>query len=96
MKLFVGNIPFASSESEMRDLFSEKYTSLTSFKLIMDRETGRSRGFGFAEFSSQEEAEQAVAELNGYNFNGKELVVNEARPQEKRTDRGRPFKNNRY
>lgn len=95
MKLFIGNIPFASNESEMKDLFSEKYTSLTSFKLIIDRETGRSRGFGFAEFSSKEEAEQAVEEMNGYNFNGKNLVVNEARPQEKRTNNRRSF-NNQY
>lgn len=91
MKLFVGNIPFASSESEMKDLFS-KYESLTSFKLIMDHMSGRSRGFGFAEFSSQEDAEKAIEELNGYNFNGKALIVNEARPQEKRTDNKRNFK----
>ena len=83
MKLFVGNIPFSMTEEELRQIF-EGCGSILSCKLIVDFETGRSRGFGFIEYSSKEEAEKAIAEINQREVNGKKLVVNEARAKEKR------------
>jgi RNA recognition motif-containing protein len=83
MKLFVGNIPFSMSEEDLRETF-EEFGSMISCKLIKDAETGRSRGFGFIEYSSKEEAEAAIENLNETEVQGKRLVVNEARPQEKR------------
>jgi RNA recognition motif-containing protein len=94
MKLYVGNLPLSYKESDLEDLFKE-FTSVISCKLIIDRETGRSKGFGFVEFSSKDEAVKAISELNGKDADGRALVVNEARPQEKK-DMGsrRPFNNN--
>ena len=82
-KLYVGNLPFTYTEQELSDLFSE-YGAVGSAKLITDRETGRSRGFGFVEFENDAEAEAAIAGANGKDLGGRPLVVNEARPQEKR------------
>ena len=65
----------------MRELFS-KYPSVTTAVVIMDRQTGRSRGFGFVEFSDSQDAEKAISEMNGTDIEGRKLVVNEARPQE--------------
>ena len=83
MKLYIGNLPLSLEESEFEKIFSN-YESVTSCKLIINRETNQSRGFGFVEFSSKDEAEQAIKELNKKEVNGKTLVVNEARPQEKK------------
>ena len=94
MKLYVGNIPYSATEEDLKELFV-KYSSVKSCKLIIDRETQRSKGFGFVEFDSKEEAMQAITDLNGKDFNGKALVVNEARPQPERRDRDRSFNNNR-
>ena len=91
MRLFVGNIPYSMSEDELREVF-EECGNITSCKLIIDRDTGRSKGFGFVEFESKEEAESAVEKFNNADVNGKTLVVNEARPQEKKTFK-RPFNN---
>jgi len=85
MKLFVGNIPYSMSESELRELF-EKVGELESCKLIMDRETGRSKGFGFVEYKTEEDASEAMEQLNEADVQGKKLVVNKARPQEKRNN----------
>ena len=85
MKLFVGNIPYSMSESELRELF-EKVGELESCKLIMDRETGRSKGFGFVEYKTEEDASEAMEQLNEAYVQGKKLVVNKARPQEKRNN----------
>ncbi|MEI8301086.1 MAG: RNA-binding protein [Chlamydiota bacterium] len=97
MKLYVGNLPLNNfTESDLQNLFST-YSSVISCKLIFDRETNRSKGFGFVEFSSKDEAEQAIADLNTKEVGGRKLVVNEARPQEKREGTGgprRPFNNN--
>lgn len=82
-KLYVGNLPFSFTEDELKDLFSE-FGTVTHVKLITDRETGRSRGFGFVEFESDDEAEKSIAETNGKDMGGRALIVNEARPQEKR------------
>lgn len=80
MNIYVANIPFKASEDELRTLF-ESHGDVTSVKIILDKETNRSRGFGFVEMSSADDAKKAINELNGYNFLGKVLVVNEARPK---------------
>ena len=81
MKLYVGNLSFNTSEQSLRDLFSA-HGEVSSASLVMDRDTGRPRGFGFVEFSNDEQARAAIAALNGKNFDGRDLTVNEARPRE--------------
>jgi cold-inducible RNA-binding protein len=83
MKLYVGNISFDTSQQDLEKLFGEIGT-VTSANMIEDRETGRPRGFGFIEMSSKEEAQNAIAQLNGKEVDGRELKVNEAKPQENR------------
>lgn len=78
-RLYVGNLPFSASEDDVRDLFSQNDRSVSEVKLITDRETGRPRGFGFVEMANDADAESAVEELDGYNFGGRPLKVNEAR-----------------
>ncbi len=80
MNIYVANIPFKASEDELKGLF-EQHGEVTSVKIILDKETNRSRGFGFVEMADNDSAKQAINELNGYNFLGKDLVVNEARPK---------------
>ena len=82
-KLYVGSLPYSTNEQELSQLFSQ-YGTVQSAKVITDRYTGQSRGFGFVEMSTGEEAQKAIAGLNGSNMGGRTLVVNEARPQEKR------------
>src|ERR1044071_149709 len=81
MKLYVGNLSFQTSDSELEELFSQAGT-VDSVNIINDRDTGRSRGFGFVEMSSKEEGDAAIAALNGKEINGRALVVNEARQRE--------------
>lgn len=81
MKLYVGNLSFNTSEQALRELFSA-HGEVSSASLVMDRETGRPRGFGFVEFSNDEHAKAAIAALNGKNVDGRDLTVNEARPRE--------------
>jgi len=83
MNIYVGNLSYEMSEDELRDAFSA-YGEVSSVKILMDRETGRSRGFGFVEMPSQSEGEAAVAQLNGKDVSGRALRVNEARPRESR------------
>ncbi|WP_333819361.1 RNA recognition motif domain-containing protein [Ohtaekwangia sp.] len=80
MNIYVANIPFKASEDELRELFQE-HGDVTSVKIVFDKLTNRSRGFGFVEMSDGASAKDAINELNGYNFLGKDLVVNEARPR---------------
>ena len=80
MNIYVANIPFKASEQELKGLF-EEYGEVSSAKIIMDKVTQRSRGFGFIEMSDESAGRQAITSLNGYNFLGKTLVVNEARPK---------------
>jgi RNA recognition motif-containing protein len=87
MKLYVGNLSFNTSASDLQNIFGEIGT-VESANLIEDRETGRSRGFAFVEMSSQAEGENAIAQLNGKEVDGRELKVNEAKPQEKRNNGG--------
>ena len=82
-KLYVGGLPYATTENELEDLFSEHGT-VESARVITDRMTGRSKGFGFVEMSSQEEAEAAIEKLNNSNLEGRTLTVNVAKPREKR------------
>jgi RNA recognition motif-containing protein len=86
-KLFVGSLPFKMTEDELQGLFAE-YGNVVSAKIIIDRELGRSRGFGFVEFESDDEAKAAIDGLNGKDVDGRALVVSEARPQAPRENRG--------
>jgi RNA recognition motif-containing protein len=83
--LYVGNLPFGTTADDLREEFS-KFGTVTSAQIINDRETGRSRGFGFVEMSDG--ADEAVAQLNGAMFQGRTLTVNEARPREDRPRNG--------
>ncbi len=87
MNLYVGNLNLDLSEDELRDVF-EGYGGVISCKVIMDRETGRSRGFAFIEMGNQSDGSTAIDALNGYELLGKNLKVNEARPREDRGNRG--------
>ena len=87
MKLYVGNLAFQTSSSDLQQLFGQAGT-VESASVIEDRDTGRSRGFGFVEMSSKEEGEAAISQFNGKEFNGRNLTVNEARPREDRGNRG--------
>lgn len=84
MKLFVGNFSFSTTESDLQNLFAP-YGNVESVSVVTDRQTGRSRGFGFVEMSDRGEAEKAIEALNGKEFGGRTLNVNEARPK---TDNG--------
>ena len=78
-RLYVGNLPFSADETQIRDLFSQDGRSVTEVKLVTDRDTGRPRGFGFVEMGSNEDADGAIRELNGRDFGGRALTVNEAK-----------------
>ncbi|MGC2064381.1 MAG: hypothetical protein WA610_15535 [Thermodesulfovibrionales bacterium] len=86
-RLYVGNISFKATEEDMTKLFSQA-GQVVSAKLIKDTASGRLRGFGFVEMSSAEEAQKAVSMFNGKQFMERAIVVNEAKPQEKRESRG--------
>jgi RNA recognition motif-containing protein len=83
MNIYVGNLSYGMSEDELRQAFSA-FGEVSSVKILMDRETGRSRGFGFVEMPNQNEAEAAIAQLNGKDVGGRALRINEARPREPR------------
>jgi RNA recognition motif-containing protein len=87
MRLYVGNISFKVSEDDVKELFSQA-GEVVSVKLIKDAATGRMRGFGFVEMASKEDAQKAISMLNGKTFMERNIVVNEAKPQERR-ERGR-------
>jgi RNA recognition motif-containing protein len=82
-RLYVGNISFKGSEDDLKELFSQA-GEVTSVKLIKDAATGRLRGFGFVEMASDEDAQKAISMLNGKAFMDRNIVVNEAKPQERR------------
>ena len=83
MKLYVGNLTFDTTDQDLRDLF-EQYGKPTEVALVTDRETGRSRGFGFVTMGNAEEGNAAISALEGKDFQGRNLTVNEARPREDR------------
>ena len=83
MNIYVGNLSYSMSEDELRDAFGA-FGEVSSVKILMDRETGRSRGFGFVEMPNQSEGEAAISNLNGKELGGRALRINEARPRERR------------
>ncbi|NLO51230.1 MAG: RNA-binding protein [Bacteroidales bacterium] len=83
MNIYVGNLDFKVNESDLEGLF-ESYGNVSSAKVIVDKFSGRSKGFGFVTMDDDEEAQQAIKELNGTTFQSRDIIVNEARP--KRTD----------
>jgi RNA recognition motif-containing protein len=97
IKLFVGSLSFSVNEDQLKELFATVGT-VTSASIIIDRDTNRSKGFGFVEMSSDEEAQAAIAQLNGKDLEGRSIIVNEARPKEDRGAGGsRPsYGNKRY
>ncbi len=86
-KLYVGGLPYSVTEDQLRDIFSPHGT-VESSAVISDRMTGRSKGFGFVEMSSQEEAQAAIDKLNGTDLEGRNITVNEAKPRQPRSDGG--------
>ena len=87
MKLYVGNLSFQTGSQDLEELFAS-IGAVESATVVEDRETGRSRGFGFVEMANQEDGEKAIGELNGTEFAGREIKVNEAKPREDRGGRG--------
>ena len=85
-KLYVGNLPYTFRDEDMQQAFSQ-FGSVSSAKVMMERDTGRSKGFGFVEMGSDAEAQAAIKGMNGQSFGGRDLVVNEARPMEPRPPR---------
>lgn len=83
-KIYVGNLPFTATSESLSELFS-KFGTVDSSKIVTDRDTGRSKGFGFVEMASADEADAAIAKLHGSDHGGRNLTVNEARPMEPRT-----------
>lgn len=79
--IYVGNLSYAATENSVRDLF-EGFGQVTTVKIVTDKFTGSSRGFGFVEMPNEDEAQRAIAELNGKDFEGRKIVVNESRPRE--------------
>jgi len=86
-KIYVGGLPYSATEQQLSDLF-KAYGSVESARVITDKFTGQSRGFGFVEMSTAEEAKAAISALNATQMDGRTLTVNEARPQEKRSGGG--------
>ena len=86
-KLYVGGLPYSITEDRLEELFAE-HGAVESARVITDKFTGRSRGFGFVEMSSQEEAQTAIDKLNGTDLEGRSLTVNEAKPREPRSGGG--------
>jgi cold-inducible RNA-binding protein len=93
MKLYVGNLSYQTSSDDLQQLFAKAGTVQTA-SVVEDRETGRSRGFGFVEMSSKEEGQQAIQQFNGQDLGGRALNVNEAKPRENRNGGG--GSNSRY
>ncbi len=85
MKLYVGNLAYSTTNDSLRTMFSE-FGDVQSAQVVMDRDTGRSKGFGFVEMASDQASQAAIAGLNGKDVGGRQLTVNEAKPRE---DRGR-------
>ena len=89
-KLYVGNLPYSIRDNDLQQLFAQ-HGNVSSAKVMMERETGRSKGFGFVEMGSDAEAQAAIAGLHGKDMGGRALVVNEARPMEPRPPRSGGF-----
>jgi RNA recognition motif-containing protein len=96
MNIYCGNLPYSIRDAELEEMFSP-YGEVTSSRVIIERDTGRSKGFGFVEMAETEDGTNAINELNGKEFEGRQIKVNEAKPREERPRRNnnRSF-NNRY
>ena len=94
-RLFVGNIPYSTDEHQLRALFEQDGRNVVDVQVITDRVTGRPRGFAFVDMGSQDEADAAIRALNGYEFGGRALTVNEARERSQRSSREGGY-GNRY
>ncbi len=94
-KLYVGGIPYSSTDATLKDAFSKAGT-VVSATIIMDKMTGRSKGFGFVEMESDADAQAAIDMWNGKDFEGRSLTVNEARPMEPRAPRGNGDRNSNW
>src|SRR5438477_4519156 len=81
MNIYLGNLSYSATEATIKDLF-EEFGQVTTAKIVTDKFTGSSRGFGFVEMANDDEAQRAIAELNGKDFQGRKMVVNESRPRE--------------
>ena len=90
-RIYVGNLPFSTNEQELRAMF-EAHGTVNNASVVADRDTGRSRGFGFVEMADAAQANAAIAALNGFSVGGRALVVNEARPREERPGGGGGFR----
>ena len=86
-KLYVGNLPFSATDESLREMFAQA-GQVESAKVIIDRDTGSSKGFGFVEMSAEQEAAAAITKFNGVDFEGRSLTVNEARPKPERGSSG--------
>lgn len=86
MNIYVGNLPYGTDRDKLRDIFAA-YGEVTAARIVTDRETGRSKGFGFVEMTNDEEARRAIEAMNGNEIEGRKAVVNEARPREERPRR---------
>ncbi|HLJ31733.1 MAG TPA: hypothetical protein VKU36_04805 [Candidatus Babeliales bacterium] len=91
MNIYLGNLPYSATENSVREIF-EAFGIVTTSKIVTDKFTGASRGFGFVDMPNEDEAQRAIAELNGKDFGGRKMVVNESRPRE---NSGSGFSNNR-
>ena len=86
MNIYVGNLPYSATEDDLRDAFSE-FGEVSSVNIITDKYSGQSKGFGFVEMASEEEAGKAIEKLNGNKLGERDIVVSEAKPREERSDR---------
>jgi cold-inducible RNA-binding protein len=89
-KLFVGNLPYSTTEQDLRELMGRSGSRVAGVRLVTDLDTGRSRGYAFVEMATAEEAARAMRELNGFNLDGRSIVVNEARARGEGTGRRHP------
>jgi RNA recognition motif-containing protein len=94
-KLFVGGLPWATTNDDLKDLFSQA-GAVASATIITDKMTGRSRGFGFVEFDNDADADNALSMFNGKEYNGRNLLVNEAKPMTDRPQRSGGYNRNQY
>jgi len=95
MNIFIAGLSFKVNDADLANLF-EEYGSITSARVITDRQTGRSKGYGFVEIEDEESASKAIAELNGAEYDGRTISVSEARPREEHSREDRPPRRNNY
>ncbi len=95
MNIYIGNLPYSITEDALKQAF-EEFGPVESVKIIIDRITGKSKGFGFVDMTNDTEAEQAITQINGREFDGRTVIVNQARPQERRESRFSSTRKPRY